>query len=48
MMEFFNFKDTVSNFNERELHHKCFDINFAKFFQAAALKIICKRLLLKE
>ena len=47
-MEFFNCKVTISNFNDRELHDKCFPINFAKFFRTAALKIICKRLLLKE
>ena len=48
MMEFFNCKVTASNFNEREPHHKCFPINFAKFFRTASLKIISKRLLLNE
>ena len=48
LMEFFNRKVTVSNFNERELHHKCFPFDFAKFFRTASLKIICKRLLLNE
>ena len=34
---------------ERELHHKWFPINLAKFFRNfATLKIICERLLLKE
>ena len=47
-MEFFNCKVTVSNFIERELRHKCFPINFAKFFETATLKIICKRLFLKK
>ena len=47
-MEFFTGKVTVSNFNERELRYKCLPINFAKFFWTATLKIICKRLLLKE
>ena len=47
-MEFFDCKVKVSNLNERELHHKCFPINFAKFFQTATLKIICKQLLPKE
>ena len=47
-MEFFNRKVTVSNFNERELHHKCFPINFAKFFKTATLKISSKQLFMKE
>ena len=34
-MEFFNCNATFPNFNERELHHKCFPINFAKFFWTA-------------
>ena len=48
MVEFLNCKVTVSIFIERELYLKCFPINFAKFFRTATLKIICKRLLLKE
>ena len=47
-MEFFTGKVTVSKFNERELHYKCFPIKFAKFFPTATLKIIWKRLHLKE
>ena len=47
-MEFFHCKVTVSNFNERELHHKCFAITFADFFRTATLKMICKQLLLKK
>ena len=47
-MELFTGKVTDSNFSETELHHKCFPINCAKFLRAATLKIICKRLLLKE
>ena len=47
-MEFFNCKVTVSNFNKRELHHKSFPINFAKFFRTATLNVIYKQLLLKE
>ena len=39
LMEFFNCKVTFPNFNERELHHKCFRINFAKFFSTAILTL---------
>ena len=47
-MELFYYKVTASDFNVRELHHKCFPIIFANFFRTATLKIICKQLLLKE
>ena len=46
-MEFFDCKVTASKYNETELHHKCFSV-LLNFFQTGTLKIICKRLLLKE
>ena len=39
-MELFYCKVTVSNFNERELHHKCFPITFGSFY--ASEGITCK------
>ena len=44
LVDFFYCKATVYKFNERELCYKYYPITFAKFFRAATLKIISKRL----
>ena len=44
LVDFFYCKATAYKFNERELYYKYYPITFAKFFGAATLKIISKRL----
>ena len=47
MMESFHYKIKAYIFTE-ELHHRCFPMNFAKFFRIASLNNTSKQMLLKE